>query len=447
MGLCPDDTRGEETGSGGSGEYEPHERGDAVGHGHCDLREPAMSASHSFDALATCGDGTPADEASPALDGGTLGAVRPSDLDSVRTRTLRLRALLVGLDLVGAAVPWALVLVLAGHGPWLARLGLVVVFVVISLLLIGVQDLYLARACAIRAVEVGGLARAAIGCGLVGVVVAEIGGVGPTRLGAATAALATFTSQAVLRGCYGAWLRTKRTHGHYSRRVCVLGLEDEADALVELIGAHPEMGYQVVAVVSATAVSGLPGGDSDIVAHVRASGASGVLIASSGFASMDLNRVIKQLLASGVHVQLSTGLTRIGHRRVRVSPVSHEPLLYLEPISLAGWQRAAKRCMDVVVGSAMLVASLPVLGLAALAIKLDDGGPLIFRQERVSDAAAGPSGCSSCARWSSMPRASSNRFASAMSGPAHSSRSRTIPGSLGRGHSSVAWVSTNCHSS
>jgi len=342
-----------------------------------------MSVSRSLDALATCGDGTRADEGSPVLDGGLSGAAGPSDLGSVRRRTVHLRALLVGLDLVGAAVPWSLVLVFAGHGLWLARLGLGVAFVVISLLLIGVQDLYLARACAIRAVEVGGLARAAIGCGLVGVVVAGIGGVGPTRLGAATAALATFAAQVVLRGCYGAWLRTKRTNGHYSRRVCVLGLEDEADALVELIGVHPEMGYQVVAVVSATVVSGLADGDSDIVARVRASGASGVVIASSGLASVDLNRVIKQLLASGVHVQLSTGLTRIGHRRVRVSPVSHEPLLYLEPISLAGWQRAAKRCMDVVVGSAMLIASLPVLGLAALAIKLDDGGPLIFRQDRV----------------------------------------------------------------
>jgi len=41
------------------------------------------------------------------------------------------------------------------------------------------------------------------------------------------------------------------------------------------------------------------------------------------------------------------------------------------------------RPLDVALAGAGLAASAPVLGLAALAIKLDDGGPILYRQRRV----------------------------------------------------------------
>jgi exopolysaccharide biosynthesis polyprenyl glycosylphosphotransferase len=43
----------------------------------------------------------------------------------------------------------------------------------------------------------------------------------------------------------------------------------------------------------------------------------------------------------------------------------------------------AKRIMDIVLASIMLVAALPVMLLLAMAIKLDSPGPIIFRQTRV----------------------------------------------------------------
>ncbi len=47
-----------------------------------------------------------------------------------------------------------------------------------------------------------------------------------------------------------------------------------------------------------------------------------------------------------------------------------------------GYRRFA-RCIDVVVASVALVATSPVIALAALAIKLEDGGPVFFIQKRV----------------------------------------------------------------
>jgi lipopolysaccharide/colanic/teichoic acid biosynthesis glycosyltransferase len=44
------------------------------------------------------------------------------------------------------------------------------------------------------------------------------------------------------------------------------------------------------------------------------------------------------------------------------------------------------RATDVVVAGAALLAASPLLGLAALAVKLDDGGPVLYRQTRVGKA-------------------------------------------------------------
>ncbi len=44
---------------------------------------------------------------------------------------------------------------------------------------------------------------------------------------------------------------------------------------------------------------------------------------------------------------------------------------------------AAKRAIDMVVASVLLVGLAPVLAVAALGIKLYDHGPVLFRQVRI----------------------------------------------------------------
>ncbi len=47
------------------------------------------------------------------------------------------------------------------------------------------------------------------------------------------------------------------------------------------------------------------------------------------------------------------------------------------------WERAAKRALDVTGAAVGLALSAPVIGVAALLIRQEDGGPVLFRQERV----------------------------------------------------------------
>ncbi|MGA0122508.1 MAG: sugar transferase [Gaiellales bacterium] len=50
---------------------------------------------------------------------------------------------------------------------------------------------------------------------------------------------------------------------------------------------------------------------------------------------------------------------------------------------MRAWERAAKRALDVTGAAVGLAVSAPVVGLAAILIKQEDGGPVLFRQERV----------------------------------------------------------------
>jgi len=48
-----------------------------------------------------------------------------------------------------------------------------------------------------------------------------------------------------------------------------------------------------------------------------------------------------------------------------------------------------KRCLDIALGTAVILAALPLMGVIALLIRLDSGGPLLIRQIRVGGGGAG----------------------------------------------------------
>src|SRR5439155_4073412 len=63
--------------------------------------------------------------------------------------------------------------------------------------------------------------------------------------------------------------------------------------------------------------------------------------------------------------------------------------LFRLAVSRLAWRLRAdgaprlKRALDVVGAGLLLIVTAPLLGLVALAIKLEDGGPILFRQVRV----------------------------------------------------------------
>jgi lipopolysaccharide/colanic/teichoic acid biosynthesis glycosyltransferase len=68
---------------------------------------------------------------------------------------------------------------------------------------------------------------------------------------------------------------------------------------------------------------------------------------------------------------------------LQISPLSHQVFFYIEPPNFSRWQLAVKRAIDISLTSLGLLLVAPIFGALALAVKLNDGGPVFYRQTRL----------------------------------------------------------------
>jgi len=285
-----------------------------------------------------------------------------------------LRRALVAVDLAAATTAWALALLFPhtrNVGVRLERLGIIVA---VTLLLVGWQRLYQSRTCSSRLVEMARLIKVAAGSSVAAIVAIRLTGGRAVAVPAVVGGLLALALLISGRTFYDAWLRAERAQGRFTRPVAIVGSGPEADRVIELFRHHPELGYRVCAVVSDPEVA---------VSSVLDSGATGVVVVSQAFSPDELNGLLRELLTHGMHVRMASGLWRIDQRRLQVTSLGHEPFLYLRPATLSRRQLVLKRVLDVVVASALVLLAAPSMLVAALAIKLGDGGPILFRQTRI----------------------------------------------------------------
>ena len=93
--------------------------------------------------------------------------------------------------------------------------------------------------------------------------------------------------------------------------------------------------------------------------------------------------LLRDLLDHNIHVQLSSGIARIDHHRLRAVPLGREPAFYLERHDPSPWQLWIKRAIDIALVVLCAPFALVAVAVAAIAIKLDSRGPIIYRQERI----------------------------------------------------------------
>jgi exopolysaccharide biosynthesis polyprenyl glycosylphosphotransferase len=185
--------------------------------------------------------------------------------------------------------------------------------------------------------------------------------------------------------------RLRRT-GHLQRRVLVVGANSEGSQLCSWLLRDTSLGYQVLGFTDDVVPVGetvdhwpVLGRTKDTVEAVRRTGATGVLIATTALDTTISNRLARDLLSAGIHVELSSSLCDIAADRLSVRSLGRFPMLYVEPVPRNGWRPLAKRGFDVSIAAATLLITSPLFIAAAIAIRLDSRGPVFFRQERIGE--------------------------------------------------------------
>lgn len=196
-----------------------------------------------------------------------------------------------------------------------------------------------------------------------------------------------FVSCLIFREAIRGTFRRLHRAGRFLRPVLVVGANSEAESLCDLL-SNPEVGYEVVGVVDDSdrdRLCQVPilGGVADTLEVVRVTGATGVMVATTALSAETSNRLVRELIGAGVHVEISSSLQGIVPGRLRVRAIGTTPVVYVEPVSRGGWRAVAKRSFDLVGAGLGLLVLAPFFALVALAIKLDSRGPVFFSQVRV----------------------------------------------------------------
>ena len=111
---------------------------------------------------------------------------------------------------------------------------------------------------------------------------------------------------------------------------------------------------------------------------VREHAADCLFVASSAITEADMSRVTQVARQAAVEVRVLANLPQMLTSRLALQKVGPAIAVALRPVRLSGPQAAMKRVLDLAVASAVLLVTLPLWPVIALAIRLDSRGPAFF---------------------------------------------------------------------
>ncbi|MGI8422867.1 MAG: sugar transferase [Chloroflexota bacterium] len=180
--------------------------------------------------------------------------------------------------------------------------------------------------------------------------------------------------------------------GHAVRRLLVVSAGDVGREIASLIATHPWSGLTLVgyaddALPNGADVGGHPvlGGTGDVVALVRDRHIDDVILALPAREHETIVRLALALLPFPVQVRIVPERFEMISARARVEDFWGVPLIGIREPVITGVDRVIKRLFDVGLGIAGLVLLSPVMLAAAIAIKVESPGPILYGPSRVGE--------------------------------------------------------------
>jgi Undecaprenyl-phosphate glucose phosphotransferase len=177
----------------------------------------------------------------------------------------------------------------------------------------------------------------------------------------------------------------------FTRNVVVVGGGDQARTLLEYLEKNPTRFITVVGVFAEQTANAandfgrfpILGARKDIDAFVRSHTIDDIIVALPWSADREIAALVEKLRELPVNIYLSTDL--VGFRLPFRQPPDHfgaTPMVEVTGRPLAGWEILRKVSLDYGLGIILTLLALPLMGLIAIAIKLDSNGPVLYRQKR-----------------------------------------------------------------
>jgi Undecaprenyl-phosphate glucose phosphotransferase len=185
-----------------------------------------------------------------------------------------------------------------------------------------------------------------------------------------------------------AFVERRHRDGRDVDRVLIAGNGELARAVVERIEAHGELGFRIVGYLrngDDSVLGDLPclGAIDEAEQIVASHAVDHVFVALPHASSKAMMALLDRLVRSCVSIHVVPDLLQFMVLRSRVEDIDGLPTINLSETPLEGWSRFVKRGFDLVVAGAAALFFSPLMLLIALAIWLEDRGPIFYRQVRM----------------------------------------------------------------
>ena len=200
----------------------------------------------------------------------------------------------------------------------------------------------------------------------------------PLGTAAATAGLA-LAALTGARALSGMWLAVARRRGVGLRPTLVIGSEESARNVARRLLAFPEAGLEPVHRLGYHEAA-RPGAVERVMSRRRV---GHVVLVAPGEGQSALPARLPRQARDAPYVSVVPALTALYVDPRSATEVGGVPLVPLGRPTRVRTRFPCKRLLDVVGSATLLLLAAPLLALVAVAVRLGDGGPALFRQPRV----------------------------------------------------------------
>ena len=168
----------------------------------------------------------------------------------------------------------------------------------------------------------------------------------------------------------------------------IVGTGAKAVELFESVKKYPALGYNVIGFLSLDEEKkSLPlpvlGGIENIPELIQKNSIRNILLALDSQQRETVLSVVSLSTGFDVSIKIIPDMYDIISGQARTNQIYGFPLIEIMPHIMQPWEESAKRLTDITVSILILTISSPIWIFAAIAIRLNSPGPLVYSQERV----------------------------------------------------------------
>jgi exopolysaccharide biosynthesis polyprenyl glycosylphosphotransferase len=183
------------------------------------------------------------------------------------------------------------------------------------------------------------------------------------------------------------YFRTQKVSPDRQRRILIVGNGPLGQNIHFQIMHIENSNLYLVGFVDDNNEEGVPvlGGKADIKEIVVNHQISDVVIALPYSGYQEMGDIVQRLDETPVQIWVALGFFDLALYKTGIEDFAGIPMLDLRASAIDDYQRMLKRIFDVSLSLICLIITVPIMGVLALAILLEDGQPVFFRQKRAGE--------------------------------------------------------------